>query len=100
MDLKTCPICEARWIDGKHYWATGKPGSELDVAGLVCNNFRNGREGCLNPLCGCEGGDTWEKRAGVIDAFSQELVQKPSSDIDISYEHEYTYEPLNLDYEQ
>lgn len=88
MSLKTCPICEAKWIDGQHYWSTNKPGSEKDLASLVCNRFRNGREGCINPMVGCEGGDTWEKRAAKIDAFSSEFP-KPSSDIDISYEHEY-----------
>lgn len=98
MDIKTCPICEAKWIDGKHYWSTGRPGSELDLAGLVCNKFRNGREGCINPLVGCEGGDTWEKRAAAADSFSEELLQEPVSKIDISYEHPYVDVPLPGDY--
>lgn len=89
MDLKTCSICEARWIDGQHYWSTGALGNESDLAGLVCNRFRRGREGCINPMLGSESGDTWEKRAAKIEAFSSELMVKPSSEIDISYEHLY-----------
>ena len=64
-DIKTCPTCGAKWLDGQLYWSTNKPGSELDLAGLVCNNLRNGRE-CLNPCVGLEGGDTWEKRETLI----------------------------------
>ena len=48
MDSKECPKCGATWIDGEHYWSgTGKKGSELDLAGLVCNAF--GDETCINP---------------------------------------------------
>lgn len=91
MNVKTCSICEARWIDGQHYWATGRQGNELDLAGLVCNRFRNGREGCINPACGQDGGDTWEKRAQRISDLTSELDYGPSKDIDISYQHPYIY---------
>jgi hypothetical protein len=75
MNIKICPTCEAKWIDGQHYWSTGKKGSansELDLAGLVCNPFSKGRE-CINPCRGQEGGDTWEKREAHINLISEEL---------------------------
>lgn len=71
-DIKTCPTCGARWIDNQLYWSTNKPGSELDLAGLVCNRFSRGRT-CINPCLGLKGGDTWEKRESHIKAISEEL---------------------------
>lgn len=61
MEIKECATCGARWINGEFFWATGKPGSELDLAGLVCNRFAGDRP-CLNSFRGQDGGDTWEKR--------------------------------------
>lgn len=72
MDLKTCPVCEARWVGGKHYWATGRPGNEKDLAGLVCNKY--GRAGCCNPMVGVEGGDTWEDRAKNLERLNTEFM--------------------------
>jgi len=61
MKTKTCPKCNATWIDGQHYWiGTNKLGNELDLAGLVCNDL--GDNTCINPKRGEEGGDTWTKR--------------------------------------
>jgi len=60
-DIRECPKCGARWIDGQHYWSgTGKLGNELDLAGLVCNKLADER--CINPVRGEEGGITWEDR--------------------------------------
>ena len=71
MDCRNCPTCGARWIEGQHYWATGKPGNELDLAGLVCNRVASDKP-CANPLRGHTGGDTWEKRdQKASDAISK-----------------------------
>ena len=65
MDCKTCGKCGARWLDGQHYWATGKKGSEADLAGLVCDKL--GDDQCINPLKGTEhNGDSWSKRLGEL----------------------------------
>jgi len=61
-----CPKCGATWINGQHIWAgTGKTGSELDLAGLVCNTL--GDFQCINPMKGKDGGDTWAKRLEDLD---------------------------------
>ena len=66
VDTKICPKCGATWIAGQHYWSgTGKMGNELDLAGLVCNNY--GDETCINPFVGMEGGVTWEKRLSQLE---------------------------------
>lgn len=64
MSCRTCPRCGARWINGQLYWATGKPGSDLDLAGLVCNRVND--PACANALRGMDGGDTWEARAARL----------------------------------
>ena len=65
IERKECPKCGAIWINGQHRWATGKPGNELDLAGLVCNNL--GDETCINPCNGMDGGVTWEKRLTELE---------------------------------
>ena len=61
LDRKECPKCGAVWLNGQHIWTgTGKPGNDLDLAGLVCNKL--GNEQCINPSKGLEGGVTWEER--------------------------------------
>ena len=68
LERKECPKCNAIWINGEHYWSgTGNKGNELELAGLVCNNY--GDHTCINPLKGYEGGDTWGKRLEVLDGF-------------------------------
>jgi hypothetical protein len=65
LERKECPKCGATWINGNHIWrGTANEGSELDLAGLVCNKLGDGT--CINPSKGIEGGTTWEYRAGFI----------------------------------
>jgi len=66
METRQCETCGARWIGGQHYWATGKPGNELDLAGLVCNNLVSEKP-CANPQRGVEDGQTWEWRMKEVD---------------------------------
>ena len=68
LNVKECGKCGATWIDGRHVWrGTGNSydTSELDLAGLVCNN--HGDETCINPCVGMEGGVTWQKRLSQLD---------------------------------
>ena len=67
LERKECEKCGAQWVNGQHVCGTGNQSkdSELDLAGLVCNNL--GNEKCINPKKGQEGGQTWEYRAGYID---------------------------------
>lgn len=64
---KECSRCGATWLNNVHHWRTGKRGSELDLAGLVCNQIKSAE--CINPAKGRTGGDTWEKRAEFIRDF-------------------------------
>ena len=65
IERKECPKCGATWINGQHRWRTGAMGSELDLAGLVCNTLAD--QTCINPIRGIEGGDTWERRFSDIN---------------------------------
>ena len=66
MGTKTCETCGAHWLEGQFFWATGKPGNELDLAGLVCNRLDPAKP-CANRCRGMEGGETWESRMKQID---------------------------------
>jgi hypothetical protein len=80
-EIKVCPTCETRFIDGVHYWSgTGKKGSPLDLAGLVCNNIKNGKV-CINPCKGMEGGQTWAGRAANLDAALKEHDLLPKNPV-------------------
>ena len=74
---RKCAVCQATWLNGRLFWATGKPGTNLDLAGLVCNRLASldssKFEACANPCKGATGGDTWEARMGFIEAFKDEL---------------------------
>ena len=72
MEIKQCATCGGRWINDQFHWASGKEGSELDLAGLVCNRIEAERP-CLNPLRGEEGGQTWEQRQKMVDRVLSEL---------------------------
>jgi hypothetical protein len=61
-----CERCGGTWIDGRLIWATGAPGKELDLAGLVCNVVNDDR--CINPQKGREGGQTFQSRLGYAGA--------------------------------
>ena len=69
--MKKCEKCGATWMEGQLYWqGTGKPGKDIDLAGLVCNNLRDDdpdAEKCINPAKGQLGGDTWDYRRGFVD---------------------------------
>ena len=71
LERKECPKCGATWINGEHRWSgTGNKGSELDLAGLVCNKLGNHQ--CINPKKGMEGGDTWAKRLEDLEKMGEE----------------------------
>ena len=75
MDCKTCKKCGASWINGQLYWNTGAKATELDLAGLVCNNISpEDPEAnlCINQQKGQTGGDTWEYRRGFADGLMTE----------------------------
>ena len=70
MDIRTCPKCLAKWMNGQHYWHTGAVGSDEDLAGLVCDQL--GDDTCINPCRNTEhNGDTWEKRLNTIDSLTE-----------------------------
>ena len=67
MDNKVCKRCGAQWIAGQLYWSSGKPGTEADLAGLVCDNTDG--VSCINELRGTDhGGNTWLSRMQEIDS--------------------------------
>ena len=74
LERKECPKCGATWINGQHRWQTGAAGSELDLAGLVCNKL--GDNTCINPIQGIEGGDTWEDRFKDLEKLTEENEDK------------------------
>jgi hypothetical protein len=65
---RNCSICGAKWIDGQLYWATGRPGKDIDLNALVCRKLPAEKaEGCVNPCQGQEGGVGWEERLKMTD---------------------------------
>ena len=81
LERRECPKCGATWINGKHMFrgtAASYDRSELDLAGLVCNNL--GDETCINPVKGQDGGTTWEYRSGYIDGVF-EAKKKTMTDL-------------------
>ena len=85
VERKECPKCQAVWINGEHYWATGAKGNELDLAGLVCNT--GSFPECPNPMRGLGGGDTWEKRRKLMDSMASRMdgLDGPLWDAGISH---------------
>ena len=80
LDRKECPKCGAVWLNGQHIWTgTGKPGNDLDLAGLVCNNLSKEDPDytkCINPCRGQTGGQTWEYRRGYVDGQLDAMMPK------------------------
>jgi hypothetical protein len=69
-NFKRCSICGATWDpSGQLYWATGRPGKDIDLAALVCNRLTTEKaEGCMNPCKGQDGGIGWEERLKMTEA--------------------------------
>ena len=76
-ESRKCEVCQASWLNGQLFWATGKRGNDLDLAGLCCNRLAaldpDKFAMCANPAKGKEGGETWASRMSFIDAFKDEL---------------------------
>ena len=73
--VKKCIKCGATWFDGQLRWATGAPGTDADLAGLVCDQLPPEYYGlCINDQRGKpHGGDTWAKRAAKMDEMEKEM---------------------------
>lgn len=68
MSCRTCEVCGAKWINNQLYWATGKPGKDIDLNALVCRYLTGEKaEKCANTLKGAEGGVGWEDRLKMIE---------------------------------
>ena len=74
MDCKVCPKCEAKFMDGQLYWATGQKGDPEVLANLVCDLPQVQRGGgCINKAGSNPKKDTWEKRQAFADAMADEV---------------------------
>ena len=73
--VKKCIKCGATWFDGQLRWATGAPGTDADLAGLVCDQLPTEYIGlCINEQRGKpHGGDTWAKRAAKMEEMEKEM---------------------------
>lgn len=77
LERRECPKCGAVWINGEHRWSgTGNRGSELDLAGLVCNKLGDDR--CINPKRGMDGGDTWAQR---LTQLNKDMPKEGGEDV-------------------
>ena len=73
---RRCSKCGALWIGSQLYWATGKPGRDIDLASLVCGIVPGNNPQCINPCKGQEGGDTWEERRAFLDKAMARVTQQ------------------------
>ena len=66
-------------MNGKLFWATGKPGDPDVLANLVCNLPQVNRkaDGCINSFDGDPAKDTWAKRRAFADAMDSEMNPGP-----------------------
>ena len=74
ISFDVCKRCGAKWLNGQLYWATGNPGKEEDLAGLVCNTVND--PVCINKMKGNETGDTWAKRAAFLELSTRFLYEE------------------------
>lgn len=83
IQARECPVCGAKWVGGQLFWATGKPGRDIDLAGLICNMMekrdRDKASKCINPCKGREGGDTWASRLKNLGTFEEEKKKSEDS---------------------
>jgi hypothetical protein len=71
ISIRTCPKCEAKWINGQHYWTgTNQKGDETQLASLVCDMVKH--PDCINPKRNTTKGDGWEKRLENLEARESE----------------------------
>ena len=47
MKREECPRCGLLWLNGQHYWYTGRIGNERDLSNLVCG--QKDFSDCINP---------------------------------------------------
>tara|TARA_B100000073_G_scaffold304802_1_gene273619 strand:+ start:7289 stop:7546 length:258 start_codon:yes stop_codon:yes gene_type:complete len=74
MERIECPKCGATWLNGQHYWKTGRVGDTKALSNLVCGVAPG--PGCINEDHK-EGhvygeADTWQKRAQFINRWYEE----------------------------
>ena len=74
MERIECPKCGATWLNGQHYWSTGRMGDTKTLSNLVCGVVPG--PGCINKdykkghIYGEK--DTWESRMKFIDRWEKE----------------------------
>ncbi len=80
-----CPRCGAIWMNGQHYWYTGREGDEETLHNLVCS--KKDFFDCINPKRKTghiyDNKDTWEKRAGKIKKLTEEIDDAEGTDYQI-----------------
>ncbi len=77
MNIKVCPVCDARWLDDQLYWATGREACPHDLAGLICNVLdRHNNPNCINPCKGSNSGVSWTSHEDQIEEFFENIMER------------------------